>query len=174
MTSFDGFLESWQHRNSRLELRFIAGGLEPWTDEAPVFNVLVESPDNLTAIVEELRYLQEREDNVYVECVSATQVVLHPDHSDPINIIGRLVSTHRAAYEFADYRRVIALRFGRVNDLDTSLAAVAERAKLARLTRWYAQEVEAKLKRGETEDAECTALEQQLGFARRIINALKA
>ncbi|MGH8427522.1 MAG: hypothetical protein ACRES7_06010 [Gammaproteobacteria bacterium] len=174
MTSFDGFLESWQHRNSRLELRFIAGGLEPWTEEAPVLHALVESPDNLTAIVEELGYLQGREDNVYVECLSVTQLVLRPDHSDPVNIIGRSVSTHGAAYKFADYQRVIGLHFGRVNDLDTSLAAVSERAKLVRLARWYAQEVEAKLKRGKLEDTECAALEQQLGFAGRIIDALKA
>src|SRR3954468_14416340 len=96
--SFEGYLQSYEVRGADIELRFAAGGFDPFPPEPPILYVLVRNASDVAALRSHLESLRSLDDYTYVESVSQVEVLVHSDHGEPLCLRGESVSLRTDQY----------------------------------------------------------------------------
>jgi hypothetical protein len=173
--SFEGYLESYEVRGADIELRFAAGGFDPFPPEPPILHVLVRNANNIAALRSHLASLQTLDDYTYVESVSQVEVLVHSDHGEPLFLRGESVSLRADQYAPRDFERLAKINHEWGQSQYASVTkALAKLTEVERLAQDQAQRVHAKCQSHAVGSTARTLYEQHLTFIGRLVETLKA
>ena len=172
VTSFEGFLDSYELWDGDVELRFVSGGFDPLPTEPPVLKVYVHNAQKLKELQ---AILESIDDSTYVESLSPTELTVHAGHEEPLCIRGESVSLRFEQYGPRDYERLAKINHewgqSQYNSLTKAIRKLSEsESLLIEQTR----RLELKLQHYAPGSTARVLYQKHLSFLARLYDVIKA
>lgn len=175
MSSFEGLLESVSQSGDIVIARFIAGGFDPYPQEAPVYVLSLRKVHNIQAVLASLASIQAGTDGAYVCVNSTSEAYIQTDHGDELTIEADEVTSDFQSFSPNDYERLAKQNYDWGQSQYKALTESIERVnRLRALLHDQQARLQAKASGHEPGSTARTLYEQHLTFVARLLSESSA